>query len=186
MHHPACHRHEGRGDQRLKALGAGGGLAAAAAHQAEPRLLQKGCVVAQLIGVVQLHLHGLSHRREGGGSHGSHAGGDLLAGAVFDELAGEFLLEALSLLTAGQQQVALHLHQTRRHLDELAGHVQPVVRQGVDDGGVLVDQVQDGDLVQIHLVFAHQIEQKVQRALELFQFKGKTLHCVPLFLPLTR
>ena len=90
----------------------------------------------------------------GGAERGRHPA----ALVVLDQLAGELLLHALALFAAGQKQVAFHLHQPRGHLDEGAGGFR--VRVGPRHrGGVLVDQLQNGDVVQVHLMFGHKRQQ---------------------------
>ena len=114
--------------------------------------------MVQVVGVIELHLHGRTHknRRSFGllAQKRSHAA----ALVVLDQLAGELLLEPLALFAAGQKQVAFHLHQPRGHLDEGAGGFR--VRVGPRHrGGVLVDQLQNGDVVQVHLMFGHKRQQ---------------------------
>ena len=47
--------------------------------------------------------------------------------------------------------------------------------RGLHGAGVLVDELEDGDVVQVHLVLRHQRQQQFQRAFELFQMEGKLL-----------
>ena len=63
-----------------------------------------------------------------------------------------------TLFAAGQQQKAFHFHQMRRHFNEGAGGLG--VRVSLLHGaGVLVDQLQDGDIMQVHFMFGHQSQQ---------------------------
>ena len=124
------------------------------------------------VGAVQLDLSRAAHRHKRGGGHFAQLGGHLAAGAVFDQLAGQLLFHALGLFASGQQQVAFHLHQTGGHFNEFAGNLHALGAQPVNDGGVLLNQLQNGNVVQVHLVFAYQIEQQVQRAVKLSQMKG--------------
>ena len=126
---------------------------------------------------------GCAHQRLGR-AHGceqvpgaaAQAGGHLLAGAVFDQAAGQLGFHPLGLRRAGQQQRAFHLYQVGGHVDELAGRIHPVPLYTADDRGVLVNQLHDVDVVQVHFIFAHQIQQQIQRAFEIFQFEGQCLH----------
>ena len=79
-------------------------------------------------------------------------GGHPAALVIFNELAGELLLHPLALGAPGQQQIALHLHEVSCHLDEGAGNVGVCGLRGLHGAGVLVDQLEDGDVVQVHLV----------------------------------
>ena len=114
--------------------------------------------MVQRVGVVQLHLHRTAHEHRGGFSFCAQQSRHAAALVVLDQLTGEFLLHALALFAAGQKQVAFHLHQPRGHLDEGAGGFR--VRVGPRHrGGVLVDQLQNGDVVQVHFMFGHQRQQ---------------------------
>jgi len=97
----------------------------------------------------------MAHGRRGGGAErGRHPA----ALVVLDELTGEFLFHALTLFAAGQQQKAFHLHQMRRHLNEGAGGLG--VGVGLLHGaGVLVDELQNRDIMQVHFMFGHQRQQ---------------------------
>ena len=98
-------------------------------------------------------------------------GGHLLAGAVLDQTPRQLCLHALGLGAARQQQRAFHLHQMRRHVDELAGNLHPVLLHFPDGSGVLLDQLHDVDIIEVHFIFAHQVQQQIQRALKIFYFK---------------
>ena len=93
-----------------------------------------------------------------GGRPGAQQSRHAAALVVLDELTGEFLLHALALFAAGQQQKAFHLHQMRRHFNEGAGCLGIGVSL-LHGAGVLVDQLQDGDIVQVHLMLGHQSQQ---------------------------
>ena len=114
--------------------------------------------MVQRVGVVPLHLHGTAHEHRGSLPFCAQQSRHAAALVVLDELAGELLLHALALFAAGQQQKAFHLHQMRRHLNEGAGGFG--VRVGlIHSAGVLVDELQDGDVVQIHFMFGHHRQQ---------------------------
>ena len=114
--------------------------------------------MVQGIGVVPLHLHRLPHEHRCLLPFCPQQSGHTAALVVLDELAGEFLLHPLTLFAAGQQQIALHLHQMGRHLDKGTGGLR--VRVGLlHRAGVLVDQFQNGDVVQVHLMFGHKSQQ---------------------------
>src|SRR5690606_25804577 len=59
--------------------------------------------------------------------------------------------------------------QRRRHHQELAGPVQVQVRQVLDRGQVLLGDPRDGDVVDVHLFPADQVQQQVEGALEVGQ-----------------
>ena len=102
--------------------------------------------------------HGAAHEYRGSLPFCAQQSRHAAALVVLDQLAGEFLFHALALFAAGQQQKAFHLHQMRRHLNEGAGGLG--VGVGLLHGaGVLVDQLQDGDIVQVHLMLGHQRQQ---------------------------
>ena len=114
--------------------------------------------MVQCVGVIPLHFHGTAHEHRGGFSFCAQQSRHAAALVVLDELTGEFLLHALALFAAGQQQKAFHLHQMRRHFNEGAGGLG--VRVSLLHGaGVLVDQLQDGDIMQVHFMFGHQSQQ---------------------------
>ena len=110
------------------------------------------------VSLVPFQLHRLSD--EGGRRlrSGAEGRGHPAALVIFNELAGELLFHALTLFAAGQQQKAFHFHQMRRHFNEGAGGLG--VRVSLLHGaGVLVDQLQDGDIMQVHFMFGHQSQQ---------------------------
>ena len=112
----------------------------------------------QCVGVIPLHFHGTAHEYRSSLPFCAQQSRHAAALVVLDELTGEFLLHALALFAAGQQQKAFHFHQMRRHLNEGAGGLG--VRVGLLHGaGVLVDQLQDGDIMQVHFMFGHQSQQ---------------------------
>ena len=86
-------------------------------------------------------------------------GGHPAALVIFNELTGELLLHPLALFTAGQQQIALHLHQVGGHLDKSAGNFRVGALGRFHRAGVLVDKLQNGDVVQVHLMFGHKSQQ---------------------------
>lgn len=114
--------------------------------------------MVQCVGVIPLHFHGTAHEYRGSLPFCAQQSRHAAALVVLDELTGEFLLHALALFAAGQQQKAFHLHQMRRHFNEGAGGLG--VRVSLLHGaGVLVDQLQDGDIMQVHFMFGHQSQQ---------------------------
>ena len=158
--HPAVHRHHRRGHQRLELLL--GGLpddGRFPARQRLPAVRQHLRRVEEVVGVVLLHFQRSPDEDRGLLPFCAQCPGHPAALVVLDELAGEFLFHPLALFAAGQQQIALHLHQMRRHLDEGAGRLR--VGSGVrrHGAGVLVDQLQDGDIMQVHFMFGHQSQQ---------------------------
>ena len=114
--------------------------------------------MVQVVGGVELHLHGRAHEHRGGLGFFAQQRSHAAALVVLDQLAGELLLHALAFFAAGQQQVAFHLHQPRGHFNESTGGFR--VRVGLLHGaGVLIDQFQNGDVVQVHLMFGHKRQQ---------------------------
>ena len=59
----------------------------------------------------------------------------------------------------------------RRHINKLAGDVHTVLLQGADCLGVLVDEGHQIDVVEVHLIFADQIQQHIQRTFKILDFK---------------
>ena len=115
--------------------------------------------MVQIVGVLPLHCHGRAHEGRVLRRLFPQKRGQAAALVVFDQLAGEFLLHPLARFTAGQQQTAFHLHQMRRHLDEGTCPLRVGLLVLLHRAGVLVDQLQDGDVVQIHLMFGHKRQQ---------------------------
>ena len=114
--------------------------------------------MVQCVGVIPLHFHGAAHEYRGSLPFCAQQSRHAAALVVLDELTGEFLLHALALFAAGQQQKAFHLHQMRRHLNEGAGSLG--VGVGLLHGaGVLVDELQNRDIMQVHFMFGHQSQQ---------------------------
>ena len=114
--------------------------------------------MVQRVGVVPLHFHGTAHEHRGGFSFCAQQSRHAAALVVLDKLTGELLLHALALFAAGQQQKAFHFHQMRCHLNEGAGGLG--IGVGLLHGaGVLVDELQNGDIVQVHFMFGHQRQQ---------------------------
>lgn len=58
------------------------------------------------------------------------------------------------------------MHQPGRHLQELAGHLQVGFLPALDGLQILLQQLRDGNIVDINFVFLHQMQQKIQRPLE--------------------
>ena len=88
---------------------------------------------------------------------------------VLNELPGKLLLHPLTLFAAGQEQIAFHLHQMGRHLNERAGDLRVSRLCCFYRAGVLVNEGQDRNMVQVHLVLGHQCQQQLQRAIEIFE-----------------
>ena len=59
------------------------------------------------------------------------------------------------------------------HVNELAGNLHAVILQVADGGRVLVDEFHDVDIIEVHLIFAHQVQQQIKRAFKIFYFKSK-------------
>ena len=131
--------------------------------------------VEQVIGIVPLHLQGRTDEDRGCFGFFPQLGSHPAALVVFDQPPGKLLLHPLTLFAAGQQQIALHLYQMRRHLDEGAGRLRVGIVCRGHCGGVLVDEFQNGDIVQVHLVLLHQRQQKLQRPLKVFEAKRQLL-----------
>ena len=104
------------------------------------------------VSLVPFQLHRLSDKGGRRLRSGAEGRGHPAALVVLDELAGELLLHPLALGAPGQQQIALHLHEVSCHLDEGAGNVGVCGLRGLHGAGVLVDELEDGDVVQVHLV----------------------------------
>ena len=169
----AGYRDKRRGDQRLKTLLCGFALAQVAAHQVEPGGDQQvGVVAAGVLGCAHQR-HGLAHGGVQVAGAAAQLGGHLLASAVLNQAAGQFGLHTLGLGAAGQQQGTFHLHQMGGHVNELAGNLHAVILQVTDGGRVLVDEFHDVDIIEVHLIFAHQVQQQIKRAFKIFYFKSK-------------
>ena len=126
----------------------------------------------QVVGGFKVHLHGPAHEYRRGLGLFPQKSRHAAALVVLDELAGELLLQPLALFAAGQQQIAFHLHKPRRHFYKGAGafRVGVGLRHGLR---ILVDELQDGNIVQVHLVFGHERQKQFQRAVEIFQMEGQ-------------
>ena len=115
--------------------------------------------------------HRLAHKGGNIPRTAAQLGGDLLAGAVLNQAPGQLGFHALGLGAAGQKQRAFHLDKMRRHINELAGDVHTVLLQGADCLGILVDEGHQVDVVEVHLIFADQIQQHIQRAFKILYLK---------------
>jgi len=114
--------------------------------------------MVQVIGGIELHFCRRAHEHRRGLRFFAQQRGHTAALVVLDELTGKLLFEPLALFAAGQKQVALHFHKPRSHFNKSAGGF----RVGVcllHRAGVLIDQLQNGDVVQIHLMFGHKCQQ---------------------------
>ncbi len=65
---------------------------------------------------------------------------------------------------ARQQHLALDVNQQRRRVDELAGHVDVGGLELIDIGQELRGDLRDGNVVDVDVLLANQIEQQVERA----------------------
>ena len=81
-------------------------------------------------------------------------GGHLLAAGLFPAL------------QVGQQQARLQVGQPRRHHQIIGGQLQVGAPGADDEGQVLLGQLQDGDLRQVHLLVAGQGQKQVDGTLE--------------------
>ena len=173
MDHPAFHRHKGRGDQGFKAL---------LPHRPGPGPARHGLpAVGQHLGRVVERVAGIGLQPGRGPDIHRHRfgprpqlGRQPPAPVVLDQAAGELLFHLLRFLAPGQQKPALHLHQPGRHLDETAGNVR--LPGSGHHRRVLVDEVQNRDVVQVHLVGLDQGQQQFQRAVEVRQMEGQFRH----------
>ncbi len=91
----------------------------------------------------------------------------LLAGAVLDQTAGQLRFHAFRFRAAWQQQGAFHLNQVRGHINEFAGDFQLIGLHGLDGGSILLNEFHDIDIIEVHFIFANQIEQQIQRTFKI-------------------
>ena len=165
--HTACHRYERRGDQRFKPLLGGLFAALAAAHQAEPRLHQPVGILFAGIFRRAFRFLGLAHRGVQIPRTAAQLRRHLLAGAVLDQTAGQLRFHAFRFRAAWQQQGAFHLNQVRGHINEFAGDFQLIGLHGLDGGSILLNEFHDIDIIEVHFIFANQIEQQIQRTFKI-------------------
>ena len=101
--------------------------------------------------------------------------GRLLEALVFHQLADEVQawvellgigLLPLALLLLGQEHPALDDHQGGGHHDELAGHVDVQRAHLLKVGQILRGDAADGDVVDVHLLLANEVEEEVKGPLE--------------------
>ena len=101
--------------------------------------------------------------------------GDILELLVLEQSPYQFLpriadavLEGfISLYVTWQKHLGLHLHQRRRHEDEVGGLLEvEQMHAGAQERQVLVRDRGDGDVVDVHLILADEVEKQVQRPLE--------------------
>ena len=96
---------------------------------------------------------------------------------ISEELADEVPARVLALLALGagllvgarvgrEEHPALDVGERRRHHEELAREVEVEHLHRLEVGGVLVGDAGDGDVVDVHLVLADEVEQEVERTLE--------------------
>ena len=91
----------------------------------------------------------------------------LLAGAVLDQTAGQLRFHAFRFRAAWQQQGAFHLNQVRGHINEFAGDFQLIGLHGLDGSSILLNEFHDIDIIEVHFIFANQIEQQIQRTFKI-------------------
>ena len=61
----------------------------------------------------------------------------------------------------------LHLNQVRGHINEFAGDFQLIGLHGLDGGSILLNEFHDIDIIEVHFIFANQIEQQIQRTFKI-------------------
>ena len=98
-----------------------------------------------------------------------HALSRFLELLVGDQSLEQLLLRVLLVLLGGlgQQTAALDLQQKRRHGERLAGLVHVEVRRGLHRFDVLLRNFADKNVLQVDLGLADQVQQKMQRPVEL-------------------
>ena len=80
------------------------------------------------------------------------------------------------LVVDGQEHPGLDIQQLGGHGDKLAGHLQVQLLALVHPGQVLVQNQGDLDVLDLHFIFAQQMENQVQRTCEVLQVLGPGLH----------
>ena len=103
--------------------------------------------------------------------------GGFLEAPVLDQLADQSLARVLFLLAflalgrrAGQEGAALDLQKRRRHHDEVARQLDVQGLQQVEVGEVLVGDLRDLDLADIHLLALDEVQQEVHGAVVNIKF----------------
>ena len=105
--------------------------------------------------------HAALHQVLGGGAHGLQA---LQAeGQPRGEIGGLLLLRTRR---GGDQQARLEIGEPGRHHQVIGGEFELQPARLLDEGEILLGELQDRDLLQVHLVVAGQFEQQVERAFE--------------------
>ena len=126
--------------------------AGAAAHQTEPGLDQKARLMTAGVFGRTGQRHGLADCRKEVPRPAAKLCSNLFAGTVFDETACQFGLHAFRFGTAGQKQGAFHLDQMSRHINKFAGYIHPVPLHSCNGRGVLLDQLHDIDVIEVHFI----------------------------------
>lgn len=80
---------------------------------------------------------------------------------------GQLRFHAFRFRAAWQQQGAFHLNQVRGHINEFAGDFQLIGLHGLDGGSILLNEFHDIDIIEVHFIFANQIEQQIQRTFKI-------------------
>jgi hypothetical protein len=75
----------------------------------------------------------------------------------------------------GQQHLGLDLDQRGRHHDEVAHHVEVFLAHHIEETQVLVGDFVDGDVEDIDFLRLDQVQQNLERALEILEVKTKHL-----------
>jgi len=157
------HRNRPVGDKRRKRLRRRGKETAPASGRAEIRRQQFPGIVPAPIGLVRLELH-----------RGAHINvvaepqplGRRAALPVFQQLVRQPAPQLLLLFAARKQGNGFQIHQARGHFEKFARDIHILFLHCADLFHILVEQLRDGNVADIQLVFGDQIEQKIQRAVK--------------------
>ena len=111
--------------------------------------------------------------------------GDLLEFFVFQQPAGQFIarVELFFGLFIGirrQEHSGFYLHQCRGHNEKVADNIQVEHFHHADVLHVLLGDLADGNVVDVDVIFFDQIQQKIQRPFEYFQFQLVSHSMFPL------
>ena len=79
------------------------------------------------------------------------------------------------LVVDGQEHPGLDIHQMGGHGNKLTGYLQIQLLALVHPGQVLVQDQGDLDVLDLHFVFAQQVQNKVQRPHKVLQILGAVL-----------
>ena len=103
------------------------------------------------------------------------ARGDVLEFLVLDEAADEFparvlnvvfFLGGIDLEIDGEEFAALDVHERRGHHEELAGNVEVELAHQLDVPDELGRDLGDVDVVNVHLLLFHKVEEQIERSFE--------------------